>query len=133
MDFYLDASIPFPVSQALALVRDDVLYPGAPGCPITTPDVKDHEWLAVAGHHGWAVLMRDKHVRSRPGERRSLRDNGVRAFVLTGAGNYSRWRTLDLLVRRWPDIESVTGVEAPPYMYAVTQQGLRRVELGAGG
>jgi hypothetical protein len=36
-------------------------------------------------------------------------------------------------VRRWPDIESVTGVEAPPYMYAVTQQGLRRVELGAGG
>jgi PIN like domain len=59
VDFYLDASIPFPVSQALALVRDDVLYPGAPGCPITTPDVKDHEWLAVAGHHGWAVLMRD--------------------------------------------------------------------------
>ena len=77
--------------------------------------------------------MRDKHVRSRPGERRALRDNGVRAFVLTGAGNYSRWRTLDLLVRRWLDIESVTGVEAPPYMYAVTQQGLRRVELGVGG
>ena len=70
MDFYLDASIPFPVSQALALVRDDVLYPGAPGCPITTPDVKDHEWLPVAGHHGWTVIMRDKHVRSRPGERR---------------------------------------------------------------
>ena len=86
MDFYLDASIPFPVSQALALVRDDVLYPGAPGCPITAPDVKDDEWLAVAGQHGWAVIMRDKHVRSRPGERRSLRDNGVRAFVLTGAG-----------------------------------------------
>jgi PIN like domain len=133
VDFYLDASIPFPVSQALALVRDDVLYPGAPGCPITTPDIKDHEWLPIAGHHEWAVIMRDKHVRSRPGERRALRDNGVRAFVLTGAGNYSRWRTLDLLVRRWPDIESVTGVEAPPYMYAVTQQGLRRVELGAGG
>ena len=97
MDFYLDASIPFPVSQALALVRDDVLYPGAPDCPITAPDVKDHEWLAIAGHHGWAVIMRDKHVRSRPGERRALRDNGVRAFVLTGAGNYSRWQTLDFL------------------------------------
>jgi hypothetical protein len=40
VDFYLDASIPFPVSQALALVRDDVLYPGSPGCPITTPDVR---------------------------------------------------------------------------------------------
>ncbi len=60
MVFYLDASIPFPVSQAFALVRDDVLYPGGPGCPITTPDAKDHEWLPVAGQHGWVVLMRDK-------------------------------------------------------------------------
>jgi len=128
---YLDASIPFPVSQALALVRDDVLYPGAPGCPIATPAAKDHEWLPVAGQHGWVVLMRDKHVRSRPGERRALREHSVRAFVLTGAGNYSRWRTLDLLVRRWPDLEAAAGSEAPPYIYAVTQQGLRRVELGS--
>ena len=68
-----------------------------------------------------------------PGSGVRFGENGVRAFVLTGAGNYSRGRTLDLLVRRWADIESVTGVEAPPYMYAVTQQGLRRVELGVGG
>lgn len=130
MVFYLDASVPFPVSQAFALVRDDVLYPGGPGCPITTPDAKDHEWLPVAGRHGWVVLMRNKRVRSRPGERRALRENGVGAFVLTGGGNYSRWRTLELLVRRWPDIEDAAGSEAPPYIYAVTQQGLRRVELG---
>jgi hypothetical protein len=125
--FYLDASIPFPVSQALALVRDDVMYPGGPGCPITTPGAKDAEWLPVAGHHGWIVLMRDKRVRSRPGERQALQENRVRAFVLTTAGNYSRWRILDLLVRRWPDVETIAGTDEPPYIYAVTQQGLRRI------
>jgi hypothetical protein len=129
--FYLDASIPPPVSQALALVRDDVLYPGAPGCPIASADVRDRDWLPVAGRQGWVVLMRDKHVRSRPGERRALRENDVRAFVLTGAGNYSRWRTLDLLVRRWAEIEDLAGSGVPPYIYAVTQQGLRRMELSS--
>jgi hypothetical protein len=129
--FYLDASIPFPVSQALTLVRDDVLYPGGPRCPITTPGAKDHEWLPVAGRHGWVVLMRDKRVRARPGERQALVKNSVRAFILTGAGNYSRWRTLDLLVRRWPDIESAAAVEIPPYICTVTQQGVRRVDLGS--
>jgi PIN like domain len=129
--FYLDASIPIAVSMALALVRDDVLYPGGPNCPITTPGVRDDGWLPVAGHHGWLVLMRDKHVRRRPGELQALQKNSVRAFVLTGAGNYSRWRTLDLLVRRWSEIESTAAVEVPPYIYAVTQQGLRRVEFGS--
>ena len=131
MAFYLDASIPFPVSQALTLVRDDVLYPGGPRCPITTPGAKDHEWLPVAGRHGWVVLMRDKRVRVRPGERQALVKNSVRAFILTGAGNYSRWRTLDLLVRRWPDIESAAAVEVPPYICTVTQQGVRRVDLAS--
>lgn len=129
--FYLDASIPFPVSRALSLVRDDVLYPGGPDCPINSPGAKDAEWLPVAGRHGWLVLMRDKRVRSRPGERRALLKSNVRAFVLTTAGNYSRWRTLDLLVRRWTDIEEVAATGEPPYIYAVTQQGLRQIALGS--
>jgi PIN like domain len=119
--FYLDASIPFPVSKALTLVRDDVLYPGA----------KDAEWLPTAGRHGWVVLMRDKRVRSRPGERQALVKSNVRAFVLTTAGNYTRWQTLDLLVRRWADIEEIVATDEPPYIYAVRQQGLRRIPLGS--
>jgi PIN like domain len=126
--FYLDASIPIPVSKALSLVRDDVLYPGGPGCPVTTPAARDDEWLPVAGEHEWVVLMRDKRIRYRPGERHALLTNNVRAFVLTGAGNYSKWRTLGLLVRRWPDIEDAAAIEVPPYIYAVTQQG-RRVAI----
>jgi hypothetical protein len=58
--------------------------------------------------------MRDKRIRTRPGERRKLYDNNVGAFCLTGAGNYSKWLTLDLLVRRWDDIERKVRAETPP-------------------
>jgi hypothetical protein len=50
--------------------------------------------------------------------------------VLTTAGNYSRWRTLELLVRRWADIEEAAANDEPPYIYAVRQQDLRRIAVG---
>jgi hypothetical protein len=45
--------------MALARVRHDVLYPGAPGCPVTSPDTVDPEWLSHAGRNEWIVIMRD--------------------------------------------------------------------------
>jgi PIN like domain len=127
--FYIDASIPEKVYQALAAVRTDVLYPGTPGCLITDRAMKDREWLQIVGEHEWVVLMRDKHIRSRPGQRNALFSHGVRAFVLTTAGNYSGWRTLHLLVRRWDEIEQVVATVPGPFLYAVTQQGLREIPL----
>jgi hypothetical protein len=125
--FYCDASIPVAVAKALALVRGDILYPGQVGCPVASPAVKDEEWLPIAGSNEWIVLMRDKHIRTRPGERRQLMDACVRAFALTGAGNYTRWRTMELLVRRWPEMETIAATEAGPYIYAVTQHGTSRL------
>jgi hypothetical protein len=125
--FYCDASIPRAVAQALALVRDDVLYPGQDGCAVSDPAMKDVEWLPVAGAHEWVVLMRDKHIRTRPGERLRLTECGVRAFAMTAAGNYSRWLTLELLARRWREIEKVVADEPGPYIYSVTQSGLARL------
>jgi hypothetical protein len=127
MAFYCDASIPRAVAQALALVRNDVLYPGQDGCPIEDPSMRDVDWLPIAGANQWVVLMHDKHIRTRPGERLRLTECGVRAFAMTGAGNYSRWLTLELLVRRWREIESVVADEQGPYIYSVTQGGLARL------
>lgn len=116
MVFYCDASIPEAVAQALTLARDDVLYPGQEGCPVRRRDTKDPVWLQIAGARDWVVLMRDKHIRMRPGERRALRAAGVRAFVMTGGGQYTRWETLDLLVRRWSEIEAVATSLPGPYI-----------------
>lgn len=46
--FYVDASVPVHVAQALQLVRSDIIYPGAVGCPVMTPNVPDEEWLTTA-------------------------------------------------------------------------------------
>lgn len=123
--FYVDASVPIHVAQALQLVRTDVTYPGAVGCPVMTPNVPDEEWLTTAGQNDWVVIMRDGKIRYRPGERQALITAGVRAFCMTAAGNYSKWRTLKLLVERWESMEDIATAVVGPYIYSVTQGGVR--------
>jgi hypothetical protein len=125
--FYLDASLQIDVCRAFTLIRDDIRYPTGPECPITSFATLDHRWLPIVGREDWVVIMRDKQIRYRAAEKAALLESGVRAFRLTGAGQYTKWRTVDLLVRKWPEIEEMAELEAGPYIEAVTQGGLRRV------
>lgn len=129
MIFYCDASLQLPVAKALSAVRDDILYPGHPACSVTSPEMPDEEWLGLAGDAGWVVLMRDKRIRSRPGERAKLISHGLRAFCLTTAGNATRWEVLSLMVQSWPAIERKAQEEAGPYICAVTRDGVRPLRL----
>ncbi|MEX2275367.1 MAG: hypothetical protein WEA10_07385 [Actinomycetota bacterium] len=127
--YYADASVPIDVPKALALVRDDILYPGAPGCPVRSTNVDDEDWLRVAGEQDWVVVMKDDKIRFRRWERDALMKAGVRAFCMTTAGNYTRWRTLQLLAQRWDAMEEIATMEAGPYVYGVTQAGVRPLRL----
>ncbi len=127
MTFYVDASVPVAVRRALAEVRDDVLYAGGPRAP--AEGALDPDWLPVAGRENWVVILRDKRIRKRPGERRAFLDAGVRLFCMTGAGNYSRWETLRLLAARWPRIEEVASTIPGPYIYSVTRDGVRQLRV----
>jgi PIN like domain len=126
--FYVDASVPVAVRRALAHVRDDVLYAGGPDAP--AEDTDDKDWLPEAGREDWVVLLRDKRIRKRPGERQAFLDAGVRLFCMTGGGNYTRWETLRLLTARWPRIEGVASARTGPYIYSVTWEGVRELSLG---
>jgi hypothetical protein len=122
--YFFDADL-LGVAKPIAQVRADVIYPGHSNCPSIRPDTKDPEWLAEAGSHGWVVLLRDKRIRSRPGERQALLDHGLRTFCLTKSGNASKWDVLGLLVVNWDAIERV-ALEVPgPYIYSVTSNGVR--------
>lgn len=123
--FYVDASVPVDVAKALALVRPDILYPAAPGCPVKSTNVDDEEWLRVAGEQDWVVILKDDRIRFRRWERDALMSTGVRAFCLTTAGNYTRWQTLQLLAQRWDAIEQTANTEPGPYVFGVTQAGVR--------
>jgi hypothetical protein len=47
--------------------------------------LEDEEWLENAGHHGWAVLMKDAKIRYPPTELDALKTHRVRAFVPANA------------------------------------------------
>ena len=126
--YFLDADL-LGVAKPLALVRPDLIYPGHDRCPSIRPDTKDAVWLSEAGAHRWVVLRRDKHIRSRPGERRALLEHGLRTFCLTGAGNASKWDVLSLLVVNWSEIERIAREKPGPYIYSVTRRGVRILPL----
>jgi predicted nuclease of predicted toxin-antitoxin system len=125
--FYVDASVPVAVRKALAEVRDDICHAGEPGYPAES--TRDADWLRAAGENDWVVIKRDKKIRTRPGERQALLTAGVRTFCLTGAGNYSRWKVLQLLATRWDRIEELASSVEGPYVHSVTQAGVRRLPL----
>lgn len=125
--FFIDENM-LGVAKALAYVRDDCVHPGHPDIPEIPTRALDSEWLPIVGERGWAVIMRDKKIRKRPGERERLLEHKVRAFCLTGSGNQRNWGMLELLVRNWPRIKE-RAAEPGPFIYAVTSAGIRRLEV----
>lgn len=69
---FIDRSIPKSVAEALKLVREDVFWLE----DLFRHDTRDADWLARAGSAEWLVIMRDKKVRTRAGERAVIVANG---------------------------------------------------------
>ena len=65
-------------------------------------------------------------IRHRPAERAALAAHPLRILVLTTVGNLTVWEQLRVLVARWDRIEELSE-EAPPWMYALTKNGLRQM------
>jgi len=122
--FYVDAAM-LGIAMALARVRNDVTYAGAPGCPVKSPNVKDAKWLPIVGRHNWVVIMKDDQIRYRTLERKRFLEAGLRVFCLTTSGNRTSWEILGLLVRFWGDMERVALSRPGPYIYSITQLGVR--------
>lgn len=116
-------------AKVLALARPNIWYPGKPGCPVERPEMLDHEWLPIVGEQGWPVIMRDKKIRKRTGERLALVEAGVQAFVLTGAGQATTWDQVLLLARHWETLERLTHEVPGPCMFAVTTSQVRLLPL----
>ncbi len=112
------------VVKALAYVRGDVTWPGAPDGPIPA-GAADTAWLPVIGRAGLVVLTRDKRIRSRPLERQALLDHNVRACFLTSGGSLDLFSQLRLWLRYWDDIEAIVADQPAPWLASVTRIGVR--------
>lgn len=112
------------VAKALAYVRGDITWPGAPDGPVPA-GAADTVWLPVIGRAGLVVLTRDKRIRSRPVERQALLDHNVRACFLTSGGSLTLFEQLRLWLRYWDDIENLVAHQPAPWLASVTRAGVR--------
>ena len=82
----------------------------------------DEIWLEAAGKHQWIVLTRDKRIRYRQLERKSLEEAGVRAFVFIG-GNVTIKDTAEILVTALPHILKISAGNPGPFIYHIGLSG----------
>ena len=88
-------------------------------------------WLAKAGTNNWLVITRDKHIRTREGERESILRNGVGCFILTRKKAYGRWQTLKFLAAHLDRMVDHFDNAERPFIVMVDGQGVFRNWLKA--
>jgi uncharacterized protein with PIN domain len=135
--FYVDADL-LGLARVLAKLRHDVTYVGDPGdlihkrqrspCPITDPGTKDTVWIPEVARRNWLIITRDRRIQEHRAEIAAVREHGARMIALTSAEAKSVFDQLEIVMCRWRDIERCV-MEPPPFIYAATRTGLRRIDL----
>lgn len=135
--FYIDADL-LGLARVLAGLRHDVTYPGDPGavihkrsrppCPITSPTVKDTQWIPEVAARGWLIITRDRHIQEHHLEIAAVREHRARMVALTAADAGSVFAQLEVVMSRWRDLERCAS-EPPPFIYAVTRTTMRSISL----
>lgn len=122
-----------PVGRRLAELPEAgiVLYAGHQDIPELPLGAKDTDIFEVIGANGRDLLFitRDKKIRTRPVERRKLRDAGVRAVILTGRSNMTPDSIYKLILKYWNQIADVDAARIGPCIFALTSKGLRELSL----
>lgn len=90
--------------------------------------VTDEEWLALAGEHGWVVLMKDARVRYNRAERETVLEHRVRCFCLSNR-NLTGDEMAQRFIDNFPSIASACA-EPGPFIYAVHQNRIERLAIG---
>jgi PIN like domain len=118
------------LGKALAAARFDTIHIGHPLIPECPYGTSDEDWIPRVAQRGLVSIGRDKHIRTRPAERRRLHQGGLRVFRIGGKRDLSTWEWLTLVVRHWERIETVL-MNRPqgPWFYLINENGLSEVPL----
>ena len=108
-----------------------VLYAGHQDIPELPLGAKDTDIFQAIGARGRNLLFitRDKKIRTRPVERRKLREAGVRAVVLTGRANMTPGDIYDLILKHWDEIADLDAGRNGPWIFSLTSRGIRELFL----
>ena len=116
---FIDASLPRSVADELKKVREDVVFKH----DIFAPGTDDPIWLRRVGVEGWLAITRDWHIRTRPGEREAIMENGVGCFILTHQDGLGTPEVVRIVFDYLPEMERRFGSTPRPFIYTVTKNG----------
>ena len=116
---FIDRSIPRGVADAVKRMRDDVRWLEDE----FSHDVPDEEWLAAAGQRGWLVITHDRKIRTRPGERRAIMENGVGCFIVTYRQDLKKDEIFALIYSTLEEMERRFENTPRPFIYTVSKSG----------
>jgi predicted nuclease of predicted toxin-antitoxin system len=116
---FVDASVPRTVADAIKRVRPDARWK----LDLFPHDTKDEVWLEAAGKQGWLVVTRDKHVRTRPGERRAIEEHGVGCFILGYKQDLKKEEVTEIVLGALEHMEELFERTERPFIYTITKSG----------
>lgn len=93
------------LGKALAVARRDVVHAGHPLIPEVPLGALDTDWIPEVAARGLVAILRDKRIRTKPGEIALLRQHGLRVFWIAGKRDLATWDYLVRVVRRWDGME----------------------------
>jgi len=126
--FYVDESV-MRLGHALEAARKDVVYCGHALIPECPKGVKDPAWMEAVASRDLIALGRDKHIRTRPGEREVLHEAGVKVVRPLA----EKFETVGLPVRAGSLVSPVsyaTGSSQRASVKTRTSPSLRRSRCG---
>lgn len=117
---FFDRSIPKGVAEAVKQVRDDACY-----LEDVFPNhwIKDREWIPNIGARGWLVVSKDRKIRTRPEERRAVKEHNVGCFILNYKQPLNRWQILKLVTSSLDEMEDKFASTPRPFMYLIDSNG----------
>ena len=112
-----------------------VLYPGHPDVPALPLGAQDVEIFDEIGEQRRNLLFitRDRRIRFRHEERDRLIKAKVRAVIISGKSDMTQDAIYGLIIKHWDEIAAINASQSGPWIYGLSQQGLRKYRLSRGG
>ena len=86
-------------------------------------NTKDVVWIPQVAESGWVLVTRDKRIRTRPLEAEALARAGLSAFFFVQKRDPDLWGWVQLLVRRWREMNELAERERKPFLFAIPERG----------
>ena len=113
---FVDASVPRSVADEIKKVR-----PGARWMGDLSPST-----LRIQrgyGRQGWLVVTHDKKIRTRPGERRAIKEHNVGCFILAYKQDLKKREIAELVLSALQDMEELFERTPRPFIYTISKDG----------